>query len=491
LFGAILICARSSYLQSTIALTAAAVATCRETVFVTHAAPEDNEFALWISSKLAMAGYRVWVDRRRLRGGDDFWDEIDRVLRTEAIKQVVVFSKSIGKPGVKKELAIGEIMKQRLADPKFMIPIRVDSIAFSDAPPEFLRGNILNGYPNWHDCLKDLFETLEGASLPHAVSPEASILKSIIDAREDGRRFVLDRAEDALTNWFPISPPAVIRYFRFEGLQEHMRAWLDACRIPVVPMGRLAGSFYDPATFAAASNFTQTTETAYEIPFIDFVKGSNLGPYQERSAASKDVVNLLRQHFDATAAVRGLKPVQFASGETGWFFPDDLIFANRVTFIAPNGRRIRRTMSGKFKKLRWHLCLQARPRIWPTLVYRLHANVVLSEDGNILPGDKTHKRRRRLTRSWWNDVWRDRLLAAAHFLASGETTIVMEAGSANFSMASWPIAAHLPVSYEATDPPLPREEDDEGTIVPTAALDDHFDEFEDDIDVEREEENDT
>jgi hypothetical protein len=31
----------------------------RTTVFVTHAAPEDNEFTLWISSKLAAAGYRV------------------------------------------------------------------------------------------------------------------------------------------------------------------------------------------------------------------------------------------------------------------------------------------------------------------------------------------------------------------------------------------------------------------------------------------------
>jgi hypothetical protein len=39
----------------------------RETVFVIHAAPEVNEFALWLSAKLAIAGYRVWVDRRRLR----------------------------------------------------------------------------------------------------------------------------------------------------------------------------------------------------------------------------------------------------------------------------------------------------------------------------------------------------------------------------------------------------------------------------------------
>jgi hypothetical protein len=181
-------------------LTSAPSPVSRQTVFVTHAAPEDNEFALWIASKLALAGYRVWIDRRRLRGGDDFWDEIDRVLRTEAIKQVIVFTRSVGKAGVKKELAIGDIMKHRLGDPKFMIPIRADNIAFSDAPPEFVRENILDAHPNWHDCIKDLFETLDSAGVPKLASPDATILRSTINAREDGRRFVRDIPEEAFTN---------------------------------------------------------------------------------------------------------------------------------------------------------------------------------------------------------------------------------------------------------------------------------------------------
>jgi TIR domain len=67
-----------------------AIAVIREAIFLSHAAPEDNEFALWLSAKLAIAGYRVWIDRRRLRGGDDFWDEIDRVLRTEAEDGTIV-----------------------------------------------------------------------------------------------------------------------------------------------------------------------------------------------------------------------------------------------------------------------------------------------------------------------------------------------------------------------------------------------------------------
>jgi hypothetical protein len=447
----------------------------RDTIFVTHAAPEDNEFALWISAKLAIAGYRVWVDRRRLRAGDDFWDEIDRVLRTNAIKQVVVFTPWITKPGVKKELAIGDVMKTRLTDPNFMIPIRAGDIAFSDAPPEFLRGNILNAHPNWHDCLKELFETLSDAGILRSPSPDAQVLQTLVNAREEGRRFVLDRAEDTLSNWFPVTPPERVRYYRFHGLQEQMRAWLGSCEVPYVPMGRLAGSFADPASFSLAGPFPQNIETAYDITFEEFVAGDDLGPYLDRGSASNDIVNLLRQHFAIVAKARGLQPMSFASGETGWFFPDDLMPGNRVAFTAGDGRRIRRTMAGKFKNLRWHLCLIAKPRIWPTLVMRIHGNVVLSRGEKLLEGEKTHLRRRRLTRSWWNDVWRDRLLAAMYFLAAGESAIVLQAGNIAFGVAAWPLIVNVPVSYDATDPPLPSEEDEEGNITPTSVLDEFDD----------------
>jgi len=447
-------------------------------IFVTHAAPEDNEFALWLSSKLAMAGYSVWVDRRRLRGGDDSWDEIDRVLRHETIKQIVVFTKNVGKSGVKKELAIGDVMKVKLNDPHFMIAIRNDDIPFSDAPPELLRGHILNAYPNWHDCLSELLEALNDFGIPHSPGPDLRLLRTIIEAREDGRRFVAPIPEAALTNWFPIEPPKHIRYYRFDGLQDQMKTWRRDCRIPTVEMGRLSGSFADPNTFRIASSFDHPMPIAYEIPFIDFISGANLGPYLDRQGATRDVVNLLCQHFEEMAARRGLLPAQFANGETGWFFPDGIVPGNKVVCETPDGRRVRRAVSGKFKTLRWHLCVVAKPRIWPTLVYRIHANVVLSTDGKtLMPGDKTHKRRRRLTKSWWNDVWRDRLLASMSFLAYYKPRIILRAGQEQFTVSAWPLVAEVPFSYEASDPPLLSEEDDEGNIVPIHALDGGVDEM--------------
>ena len=40
-------------------------------MFISHAAPEDNAFTLWLGAKLAAMGYEVWADVLRLRGGDD------------------------------------------------------------------------------------------------------------------------------------------------------------------------------------------------------------------------------------------------------------------------------------------------------------------------------------------------------------------------------------------------------------------------------------
>lgn len=453
----------------------------RTTVFVTHAAPDDNEFALWLASKLALAGYRVWVDKRRLRGGADMWDEIDLVLRDDAIKQIVVLTENINKPGVKKELAIGDIVRKKLSDPKFIIPIRNSSISFSDAPPELLRSHIINAHPNWHDCLKELFETLEEENVPKSPLAHADDLRAIVDAREDGRRFIVERPEQLLSNWFPIRPPQRIRYYRFDGLQEQTKAWLSRCRMPVVPMGRLAGSFADPASFAAASTFELHTPTAYDISFSEFVTGKSLGPYLDSHVATNDVVNLLRQHFNLLAQGRGLVRVEFANKDVGWLFPDGLLPSNKIVFETTEGRRIRRAMSGKFRDLRWHVCIVAKPRIWPEPCYRIHINVVLSADGkSAMPGERTHKRRRRLTRSWWNDVWRDRLLAAMNYLGDGASAIIVETGTNSYQIATSPILCNSTVSYDATDPPLPREEDDDGTIVPGAALNDQTDDSEED-----------
>jgi hypothetical protein len=58
----------------------------RDLVLVSHANPEDNLFARWLTLRLAAEGYRVWCDVTKLLGGETFWDDIQRLIKQQAIK---------------------------------------------------------------------------------------------------------------------------------------------------------------------------------------------------------------------------------------------------------------------------------------------------------------------------------------------------------------------------------------------------------------------
>ena len=45
--------------------------TGRDAIFISHANPEDNAFTVWLGARLTAAGYEVWADVLRLRGGQD------------------------------------------------------------------------------------------------------------------------------------------------------------------------------------------------------------------------------------------------------------------------------------------------------------------------------------------------------------------------------------------------------------------------------------
>ena len=68
-----------------------------------------------------------------------------------------------------------------------MIPVRVEDVSYDEAPPEFVRSNILPANPNWHDCLAPLFETLEAFTVPKTgAAANADTLRTIGSRWEDG-----------------------------------------------------------------------------------------------------------------------------------------------------------------------------------------------------------------------------------------------------------------------------------------------------------------
>src|ERR1700722_4514482 len=90
----------------------------KQTIFISHAAPEDNEFARWLSLQLIGWGYNVWCDIIKLKGGEDFWVEIENELRNNATKFLYILTKNSNqREGTLKELAVAQKVKKQF-DPK-------------------------------------------------------------------------------------------------------------------------------------------------------------------------------------------------------------------------------------------------------------------------------------------------------------------------------------------------------------------------------------
>lgn len=448
----------------------------RVLVLITHANPEDNQIARWLAARLAALGYRVWVDLRNLRGGEDFWQAIERTLRHHARKQIVLVSQHIRKQGVQKELALGDLIGRQLEDDAFMIPVRIDDVSFSDLPTELLRRNTINGHPNWASMLDPILETLEDGGVQRHDGPQVDLLEQIIEAQEDGKRVIRTRSEVLFSNWFPVtSMPDGMRFFGPKASRDQFDAWLGTVQAPFVEFQRIAGTFCDQSTFEASGPNNPTLQERFFIPTDRLIAGGRgIDPFSNRDTARRHVVNLMRQHWDHRMRNTGLEAFEFSNGQTGWFFPDGLIQGS-IKATGPDGRKIDRVLSGKFKDRRWHLCIVANPRLWPEPLLRVHANLVLTEDGKTpLPGEATQRLRRRLTRSWFNDKWRDMLLAAMNLLADGKDTLDLSVGDEQFELACHPTMHEIGVSYDANETRT-TEEDDAGEIVLGEELDTSFD----------------
>ena len=66
----------------------------RNTIFICHATPDDNDFVRWLGARLTGHGYKVWADMFGLKGGMPFWNTIEDALREHACKVIYVASQA-------------------------------------------------------------------------------------------------------------------------------------------------------------------------------------------------------------------------------------------------------------------------------------------------------------------------------------------------------------------------------------------------------------
>jgi hypothetical protein len=187
----------------------------------------------------------------------------------------------------------------------------------------------------------------------------------------------------------------------------------------------------------------------------------------------KHLFQILRLAWEQMLDERKLPVYELANKARCFYFPKDRVPSDRVSFTGVDGDRTYRAMvgystrtnptTGVSAKRYWHYAVQARPQVHPMFAYIFKSHVLFTSDGRTIweSKKKLASARRSQCKSWWNDEWRDRALAAATYLCDGTDKITLTLGSkAVLTIPPMPVLFCSPVSY--TDPQLLRfSEDDE------------------------------
>jgi hypothetical protein len=433
----------------------------KESIFISHATPEDNAFTRWLGSKLELAGYKVWHDLARLKGGDLFWEKIEGAIRNESFRFLAVVSTvSVGKEGVKSELSVAAAMERSL--PGFVIPLRIDHYDFGLFPITIHRKNAIDFANGWHKGLAALLDTLEEARAPKVSTPDPALARHWLAEMRDGAILRTAHPEQLDSTWLPVlSLPTSLETARFLGAERKIKLTQENRALPwfehedrIVGFAKSA----DLVSLMAGSAMLKAAGAVETKAFIE--EGSTLGANPvSKWEARKRVANLVRQAWELALEARGLAVHEQSGGRKVFYVTPDLTKGERIAFVDVDGRTRRKALHGRSEKRKanWSYAVGMVPAFDDPWRIELRSTIVFTgDDGKPMniPA-KAHRLRMSFCRSWWNDRWRGFLRAFLALLSEGQPEIRLLVGSdRNIVIGASPIVFTAPAGLSDLAPSL-------------------------------------
>jgi hypothetical protein len=443
----------------------------RDVVFINHANPEDNAFATWLAGQLALLGYSVWSDVTKLVGGETFWNDIEDTIRFKSAKFIAVLSRAArDKPGVLDEIDLAVRTERSNGLTRYVVPVRIDDSSYEDVRANIARKNIIDFTSNWALGLQSVLKVLERDRVPRVVTDSGAALSRWVRDRFSPSSYFVAAPEFLTTNWLPITElPSTLSLYNVSAPIERIDDIARSLTYPTFRYLRLLGSFASASDLQADVPVGFSISAAYRIQFDRFLAGSPPElPGLPKWEASKLATSLLRQSWNLNMKRLGLRPFETASGTLAWYMTSGFLTANRVDYVDSDGKKRRKSLVGwsDRRKVFWHFAVEAKPVLAGIPRYLLKEHVLFTSDG-VLPidsKDRMHLLRRRFCRSWWNDRWRDLLIAFVYWLSQkGECQLA--AGSiANFRIQDKLMALNSPISLAEDQDVLPTSNDEEDQL---------------------------
>ena len=413
----------------------------RDVIFISHATPQDNDFAIWLSARLLSVGYEVWIDKNALLGGEKFWEEIDQTIRNKAVKFLLVYSANICvgnqagclKDGISKEISLAESVAKQFDFSDFILLLNIDGSKHH----LFIGADRLNQIlfsENWAHGLSQLIKKLQRDNVT-TKEQDSTKLSAWYENEYVLTNGIINKKELYYDNWWPIrNLPKSFYIHRFEKESGAKLLFIRDNPYPVSKFSNTLSTFDPEFSYQIQNGDTQYhihAKDKYEINISDLLNDYCSSQFPTRRDAENHLKALLERVFHLLLVKkRKLSCYKMANNRQAYFFTPKTL-PHAVTFTYPhrkNHQQKRKNLIGKYLSDMWHFALSGRAILSPIIGFSLKSHITFTDRGfNVWnDADKIHSHRRSKGKTFFNEEWRDMLFAYLQALKNEEGEISIE-----------------------------------------------------------------
>jgi hypothetical protein len=447
----------------------------RDIVFVSHANPEDNEFALWLSLRLAAEGYPVWCDLTKLLGGEDFWKDIEDVLRERTVKYLYVLSRTSNiKPGALEELAVARIVARTQKIRDFIIPLHIDDLPHSEVNINLARLNSISFEGGWAGGFARLLKKLDEDGVQKSNNFNPTAVSNWWKQHYSAEIGLESRPETLVSNWFRISHlPDTLYVHVFQ--PGYSLSSFENAELTKFPTRQYSNGFISFANRDDLTNAENVTWKSQPYKLQELLSNKHKSTFIDAKETKLIMADLFRQAWESKLAETGLSTYELASSDKCGYFIKDQVEKDTIKFSIGTlkGRRhvlgFKTTNKENDRKRYWHFGISGRVFFRSLNYLAVNPHVLFSDDGHLIwtSKDRMHKAKMRQCSNWWNDDWRDRILAVMSYLSDDDVVRLQLARKSVVEVNlmpeifTSPVLFHDPIKSQDKEDEIRDEEEDE------------------------------
>lgn len=384
-------------------------------LFLSYAA-EDLALARWLAQKLAARGHPVWFDKIKSLAGEPWPQTVDEVVKSRTFRMLAIISEHSlrkKKPALERMLAQRVIRQQNVPD--FLIPLKLDN---SQPDPLTDMTSAISFEDGWADGWKALLKQLDSIKAPRSLQNGAQLAGSSFPRGSD---LISDTGERPFAN--------IIRIKSFPNALRVFQAAHDMDSDEWEALGN-AWTFYEISRDILVALIPPPPEFGDRVrPTREMLHWVEPGAYhnvQIRDLAAALIVQALARRLIKAGCLRHPNP----KFKETFFLPETFDAGGQLAFMSFEGKKLRMPIRSKaaFRRVggmtevdfcNFAFRIRVARGLDKALFVQLTPTLVFfDERGKTFDEKSALSRLRRVTKTWGNEEWLNRAMAAEQVLSS-------------------------------------------------------------------------